>query len=367
MPESWKTVRQCGGPRGCRISDDLISRSAPFLNRWDPSEAGPGSDLLRPKFLAAGASQIRLLCRSLTHPSERRRRLGSSLMPFSNRLDERVAKFTTRNRRDFGNPIMVHHGGDKQRRCEVPEPMIGRQRHFGEKSVQTVCDGRIIRRTSTSGLGREPVEGIGTERDSGGSVRQDAFRRLPRSRGVIRHPIEQEPASERVARELLVRRRRTLAASVVHNVPHHRVFFAGNPQRVLPQAHIRLLRFDVPFSRRRERSLPTHEQKFTGSATKQIRDFRTFIAESAFFKTYQFRDPAGGFREELEYPLIAIDEAIVNAVAHRDYAIQTPIQARNTPMLWSCRVPARFASNAMFRRIFRWTTRSWNICRATRS
>jgi predicted HTH transcriptional regulator len=104
------------------------------------------------------------------------------------------------------------------------------------------------------------------------------------------------------------------------------LFFAGNPQRVLPQAHIRLLRFDVPLSRRRERSLPTHEQKFTGPVTKQIRDFRTFIAESAFFKTYQFRDPAGGFREEPEYPLITIDEAIVNAVAHRDYAIQTPIQ-----------------------------------------
>ncbi len=104
------------------------------------------------------------------------------------------------------------------------------------------------------------------------------------------------------------------------------LFFTGNPQRVLPHAHVRLLRFDVSFSRRRERSLPTHEQKFTGSVTKQIRDFRTFIAESAFFKTYQFRDPAGGFREESEYPLIAIDEAIVNAIAHRDYAIQTPIQ-----------------------------------------
>ena len=73
------------------------------------------------------------------------------------------------------------------------------------------------------------------------------------------------------------------------------LFFAGNPQRVLPQAHIRLLRFDVPFSRRLERSLPTHEQKFTGSVSKQIRDFRTFVGKSAFLKTYQIRDPAGGF------------------------------------------------------------------------
>src|SRR5690606_6574897 len=104
------------------------------------------------------------------------------------------------------------------------------------------------------------------------------------------------------------------------------LFFAGNPQRVLPHAYIRLLRFDVPFNQHGERPLPTHEQKFTGPVTKQIRDFRTFIAESAFFKTYQFRERSGGFREEPEYPLIAIDEAIVNAVAHRDYAIQIPIQ-----------------------------------------
>jgi len=104
------------------------------------------------------------------------------------------------------------------------------------------------------------------------------------------------------------------------------LFFTANPQRVLPHAHIRLLRFDVPLARRNERALPTYEHKFTGPVTKQIRDFRTFIKDSAFFKVYQFRDPSGGFREEPEYPPIAIDEAIVNAIAHRDYAVQTPIQ-----------------------------------------
>jgi predicted HTH transcriptional regulator len=103
------------------------------------------------------------------------------------------------------------------------------------------------------------------------------------------------------------------------------LFFSGNPQRALPHVHIRLLRFDVPLALRGDRALPTYEHKFTGPLTKQIRDFRTFVAESAFFKTYQFRDPTGGFREEPEYLAIAIDEAMVNAVAHRDYAIQIPI------------------------------------------
>ena len=48
--------------------------------------------------------------------------------------------------------------------------------------------------------------------------------------------------------------------------------------------------------------------------------------ESAFFKTYQVRDPTGGFREEPELPPIAVDEAVVNAVAHRDYAVSLPIE-----------------------------------------
>ncbi|MDY6898905.1 MAG: Piwi domain-containing protein, partial [Cyanobacteriota bacterium] len=45
-----------------------------------------------------------------------------------------------------------------------------------------------------------------------------------------------------------------------------------------------------------------------------------------FFKIYQKRNPDGGFIEEPEYPYIAIDEAIVNAVAHRDYAVKLPIE-----------------------------------------
>jgi predicted HTH transcriptional regulator len=103
------------------------------------------------------------------------------------------------------------------------------------------------------------------------------------------------------------------------------LFFDANPQRVLPSSYIRLLRFEVPITARDRRPLPTAEKQFSGPLTKQIRDFRNFLRESAFFKTYQRRNPDGGFTDEPEFPFNAVDETIVNAVAHRDYAIGLPI------------------------------------------
>jgi len=107
------------------------------------------------------------------------------------------------------------------------------------------------------------------------------------------------------------------------------LFFASNPQRISPASYIRLLRFEVDFENSENRNLPTFDKKFTGPITKQIRDLRTFFKDSGFFKLYQKRKSDGGFIEEYEYPLIAIDEAIVNAVAHREYAITRPIECES--------------------------------------
>ncbi len=103
------------------------------------------------------------------------------------------------------------------------------------------------------------------------------------------------------------------------------LFFAFNPQRVLGHAYIRVLRFDCTFQDEDERPTPDFDRNFDGSLTQQIRDLRTFFRESGFFKTFERRALDGGFVTEPEYPAVAIDEAIVNAVAHRDYGINRPI------------------------------------------
>ena len=104
------------------------------------------------------------------------------------------------------------------------------------------------------------------------------------------------------------------------------LFFGSNPQRELPQAHVRVVRFDVPLDRQQDRPPPSFDRSFYGPITKQIRDFRSFLKESGFFKTYLKRRPEGGFEELPELPPIAVDEALVNAVAHRDYAIGNAIR-----------------------------------------
>ena len=103
------------------------------------------------------------------------------------------------------------------------------------------------------------------------------------------------------------------------------LFFAYNPRRVLAQAYIRLLRFECLYDDEDERPTPSFEKDFDGPITKQIRDFRVFVRESGFFKTYHVRDAEGGFVSEAEYPSIIVDEAIVNAVAHRDHGVRQPV------------------------------------------
>lgn len=107
------------------------------------------------------------------------------------------------------------------------------------------------------------------------------------------------------------------------------LFFAANPQRVMPYVYIRLLRFGAPVSERARRGLPTFERNFSGPLSKQIRELRTFFKESGFFKTFSRRSSSGGFIDEPELPHIAVDEAVVNAVAHRDYAVSLPTECES--------------------------------------
>ena len=104
------------------------------------------------------------------------------------------------------------------------------------------------------------------------------------------------------------------------------LFFAVAPQRHLSWAYIRLLRFEVNDNAATSRGLASFDRKFDGALPQQIRKIRSFFRESGFFKVYQKRNPEGGFIDDPEFPTIAVDEAIVNAVTHRDYGVQLPIE-----------------------------------------
>lgn len=106
------------------------------------------------------------------------------------------------------------------------------------------------------------------------------------------------------------------------------LFFGKNPQERFPRAYVRLMKLDGRSDDPGTPRLPSFEKDFDGPLTVQIRNLRAFLKGSAFLKTYQRRNSPGGFREEPELPYVAIDEAVVNAVAHRDYGLNAPIEVR---------------------------------------
>jgi predicted HTH transcriptional regulator len=103
------------------------------------------------------------------------------------------------------------------------------------------------------------------------------------------------------------------------------LFFSANPQRVLPSAHIRILRYESASTDSDHGDLSL-DRTFTGSLTHQLLQVRDFLRESGLIRVYHVRRSDGGFVEEPELPFTAVDEAIVNAVAHRDYALEWPIE-----------------------------------------
>lgn len=119
------------------------------------------------------------------------------------------------------------------------------------------------------------------------------------------------------------------------------LFFASNPQRILSHAYLRLLKFVVPSSQYQNRGTPSFDKDFRGPVTKQIRDARTFLRETSFFERLQHRKPDGGFAEEPELPTIAVDEAIVNAVAHRDYHTKNPAHCEHYTDAFIVKNPGR--------------------------
>ena len=103
------------------------------------------------------------------------------------------------------------------------------------------------------------------------------------------------------------------------------LFFASDPSKYFSSAYVRVLRFEVDVEEAHNRGGTTFDRKFDGALPKLIRKLKTFFEESAIFRTFIERGDSGRFIEDPEYPLLAVDEAVVNAVMHRDYAFSEAI------------------------------------------
>ena len=96
------------------------------------------------------------------------------------------------------------------------------------------------------------------------------------------------------------------------------LLFAGDPSAMMPQARVRVLRYDGTRAETGKRLNITKERVFCGPLPRVIEGAYSLI--SGMLREFQFLASDGKFRTVPEYPEFAWFEGLVNAVTHRDYA-----------------------------------------------
>ncbi len=94
------------------------------------------------------------------------------------------------------------------------------------------------------------------------------------------------------------------------------LFFASNPRRRFKNAFVKVLKYDTCDKGWANNSDTILDRDFDGALPNVIRNLQAFLKESVLFQNL----------DEHEYPYVAVDEALVNAVIHRDYTVNTPIR-----------------------------------------
>lgn len=92
------------------------------------------------------------------------------------------------------------------------------------------------------------------------------------------------------------------------------LFFAKEPQRFLPESYITAVRYKT-----QDRSVIIDKKDFYGPIFLQIDEVLKFIQRNIEVEYRIGENSLGRRKETYTYPLIALREALINAVAHRDY------------------------------------------------
>ena len=105
------------------------------------------------------------------------------------------------------------------------------------------------------------------------------------------------------------------------------LLFGKDPQRFLPRARVRFIRYDGKTAEVGDRMNVIKDKKFSGRILDQVRDAAAFVQTQ--IREYTKLGPGAVCRTTPEYPEFCWTELIVNAVAHRDYSIKgTDIQIK---------------------------------------
>lgn len=91
------------------------------------------------------------------------------------------------------------------------------------------------------------------------------------------------------------------------------LFFAKNPQKFLPESCITAVRYKTS-----DRFSIIDKKEFAGSVIQQIEDSMDFIIRHMSVEASITSDKIAR-QEVYDYPIVALREAVVNAVTHRDY------------------------------------------------
>lgn len=220
-----------------------------------------------------------------------------------------------------------------------PSPIVHRSRvavvnSSGEDDAILVLDieastNRVVSRTSDDEvflrqndrsvrLNREQV--LALEYDKGQRVFEDELIEdsslddvdhevLDRYKGILgtAAPDEQVLKSRRFMRD----GRLTVAGALL---------FAQDPSVMMPQARVRVLRYDGIKMETGKRLNITKERSFCGPLPKVIQGAYELI--SSMLREFQFLGSDGKFQTVPEYPEFAWFEGLVNAVTHRDYSFR---------------------------------------------
>jgi ATP-dependent DNA helicase RecG len=103
------------------------------------------------------------------------------------------------------------------------------------------------------------------------------------------------------------------------------LMFCENPHKFIPEAKIELVHFHTPEA---EASDDFTEITYTGPIQKQIRDTLDYVKALVIIeKVVKYPDRAEADRF-FTYPYAAIEEALVNAIFHKSYTIDAPVEIR---------------------------------------